>query len=1234
MNTLKLINTTFAVVMVSAICFPFVGVANETQSGQNASNETQNTIEDSVSVDVGDGSLPTTSKDPPNTAPTDPVESADSSDAATSSQETPQSESKISDDGAASTNSLTVVSARAVDDAIQVARSQQMVPIVSMQGVYTIHSAPASGMVLDIAGASSESGAVVQLFRANRTPAQRFSFVADADGYYTITSINSGKVLDVAGGSRVQGARVQQYSSNGTDAQRWAVFTRDNGDICIVSKLLSEDGGLLVLDLSAGSVAGGTGLQISTESAVKTQSWQFQATEENICVGSYSFSALCGPMTSLDVSGASFDSGGNVQAYSSNGTKAQIFYVDYDSSTGYYTLTNANSGLVLDVSGGSGSSGANVQQWVSNGTWAQKWTIEEGIDGFYSFYNAGSGLALDVSGASSQSGANVQQWESNGSSAQKWTTAQNIQLVTEGTYIIAPSCNTLLALDISGGSTERQANAQIYIRNNSLAQRFVVERYGDGEYYTIRSARSGKYLTASGAVLATGSNVCQEILEPTSGQLWKPTIGSNGISFLTQDGYALDISDGQIVSGSNVQIGKFSDTASQNFTLIDSGSVDLGITDYYTIVNGSEIWTTNMSGTPYLFLPTNVNLDSVPLFFSVAGSSAPAIASALVSNSVDGEYLAIASGTCLDIDSMNLQQDGTGAYAIYVRETPESTPVKLMVFKSASVRTMYVISDDPLSQGRDYVDSSANHTAKAPITMILVEPDGTVCYGTDGQGGAATIKGRGNSTWAFCVKKPYQIKLDKKTDLLGRSDKTQKAKTWILLANAGDATMLHNTIAYNLAAELGLSSSPDCEPVDLYYDGEYRGSYLLCEKVEIGSGRVDIENLESSIEDMNDSVDFDALAVRQATNKYGQTYQYVDGLSTASNGQDVDSGGYLLEMDTAFYYSEKSWFTTSTDVFVSKSPEYLPKADAQYVSEFVQEAIICLQNNGVNPDTGKGISDYFDIDSLAKVYLVNEFSKNIDSYYTSTYFYKPANEDKLYAGPVWDFDTSFGTRREVGSVGYTYSGSFASVRLFNQACLSSAVFQSTIQNVYATQFNDIIERVLLGDVNTKGKFLKSVSAYYQELASSQTMNQALWGISNMGNCLTALPEYSQNVDYLSNWITWRNQWLSANMDKWKNPGTINTASEIDGIDYALVYDFNDYSDRYSDVREAFGDDEEAVLWHFVTYGMNEGRQASRNFNVCVYRSRYSDLNNAFGDDLSAYYSHYISYGFGEGRTAV
>lgn len=88
-----------------------------------------------------------------------------------------------------------------------------------------------------------------------------------------------------------------------------------------------------------------------------------------------------------------------------------------------------------------------------------------------------------------------------------------------------------------------------------------------------------------------------------------------------------------------------------------------------------------------------------------------------------------------------------------------------------------------------------------------------------------------------------------------------------------------------------------------------------------------------------------------------------------------------------------------------------------------------------------------------------------------------------------------------------------------------------------------------------------------------------------------------------------------------------------GIDYAPVYDYNYYVNKYGDIRQVFGADDMAVLQHFVTHGMREGRQAKDRFDVYNYRSRYQDLNQAFGDELASYYVHYLQLGIREGRIA-
>lgn len=87
-------------------------------------------------------------------------------------------------------------------------------------------------------------------------------------------------------------------------------------------------------------------------------------------------------------------------------------------------------------------------------------------------------------------------------------------------------------------------------------------------------------------------------------------------------------------------------------------------------------------------------------------------------------------------------------------------------------------------------------------------------------------------------------------------------------------------------------------------------------------------------------------------------------------------------------------------------------------------------------------------------------------------------------------------------------------------------------------------------------------------------------------------------------------------------------------EYSAVFDAAYYADRYPDLKAAYGDNDSALLQHFIQYGMAEGRQGSSQFDVYSYKNLYPDLRAAFGNNLKSYYMHYISSGKAEGRKAT
>ena len=282
-------------------------------------------------------------------------------------------------------------------------------------------------------------------------------------------------------------------------------------------------------------------------------------------------------------------------------------------------------------------------------------------------------------------------------------------------------------------------------------------------------------------------------------------------------------------------------------------------------------------------------------------------------------------------------------------------------------------------------------------TVQLLDLNGGELY----EGTAESIRGRGNSTWGL-AKKPFQFKLSKKADLLGFGE----AKTWNLIANGYDETRLRNRIAMELAREIGMSYVPESQMIDLYINHVYYGNYYLSEKVEVDRERVAIRDMEETLSaayGVSELGKLKSIENPEGTRKW-----------TGAVCEEEDlSGGYLLERELpARYAGELSGFVTSQgDYYVLQSPRYASKEQVDYIADLMQEFQDAVSTeDGIHPQTGKHYSDYIDMDSFVRKYLVEEISKNYDGGVTSSFFYKPQDtvSDKIFAGPVWDFDVAFG----------------------------------------------------------------------------------------------------------------------------------------------------------------------------------------------------------------------------------
>lgn len=321
----------------------------------------------------------------------------------------------------------------------------------------------------------------------------------------------------------------------------------------------------------------------------------------------------------------------------------------------------------------------------------------------------------------------------------------------------------------------------------------------------------------------------------------------------------------------------------------------------------------------------------------------------------------------------------------------KSTNRRLIFMRSKNLSAMYINTQ---SGSMEEVRKDKTHQENAET--ILVSPDGQLeCVDV-----SSRIKGHGNQTWAQ-DKRPYQIKLGKKQDLIGMGS----AKNWILIANALDDTHIRNAIVTGYAQDIGLAYTPEYRYIDLYLNGEYAGNYQLFEKIEIGENRINITNLQKENESLNPGLSF-----RERT--FGNGMSHYKGILLDKEPADI-TGGYLLERNYGYKYEDRpSGFVTSQgDAFVIRSPDYASSKQVAYIQDqFQQLENAIFADDGKDPITGKHYTQLIDFESLVKKYLVEELFKNEGGGATSAWFYKDSDkaDGLIYSGPVWDYDKSMG----------------------------------------------------------------------------------------------------------------------------------------------------------------------------------------------------------------------------------
>lgn len=408
--------------------------------------------------------------------------------------------------------------------------------------------------------------------------------------------------------------------------------------------------------------------------------------------------------------------------------------------------------------------------------------------------------------------------------------------------------------------------------------------------------------------------------------------------------------------------------------------------------------------------------------------------------------------------------------------TGGDTSVPLEVIDSCTVRT----ADIPMLRFTlpDYPDAETVWDKELYINAGLdIEGNGTV---NDAQNLQVSIKGRGNSTWNM-PKKPIRLKFDKKTSICGFAP----AKSYVLLANYVDPTLMRNAVALWLARRLGVPYANHAQPCHVCINGNYQGAYLLTEKVGINSASVDIDQQTGMLFEL--SVEYDEpYKFRSEINK----------LPVMVKGSDFA-------------------LTDPDNPYGATPEERLEK----WAADFNEAERLAENSRG---------AEAFDVESAVNYMLLFDIIGNNEIGFPRSFFiHKKAlgSSEPYYLGPAWDFDVSCNFSSPDGNGGFKES--VADRDLWWNSLCGALLADPVIAERYAERTREFIDEIY--------PELKLFIADYSRLIEpSARENGVRWPASHVYQGWAYVQssfDTSSRVSALRQWLDARVKYLSERLNR-------------------------------------------------------------------------------------------------------
>ena len=435
-------------------------------------------------------------------------------------------------------------------------------------------------------------------------------------------------------------------------------------------------------------------------------------------------------------------------------------------------------------------------------------------------------------------------------------------------------------------------------------------------------------------------------------------------------------------------------------------------------------------------------------------------------------YMIKTNGKIGEINSININFNKRFQYVRYVG--PEGKYCKISVLKiygyhdSESDSKYYQPTTLPLFVIHSITGLEPEDKNDVVNCYFYIINDNKIDVNNDG-----TLKLKGIESLKY-DKKPYNIIFEKEQQPLNF---TSKSKKWALLGNYGDKTLIRNLLSFEISRIFNNSFSVECFSVDLMINGQYKGLYHFCDKIEVSEYRVNIKKLSKS---------------------------------------DI-SGGYLIEAD-GFAYLGNLYFNSRKGIPVSiKYPDVdeITSEQKNYIRERFNELEMEIYNNNFTN---------IDITSFVKFFLIEELIGNAEAYWSS-FLFKDKKNDKFYFGPIWDSDMTFDNDNRV------YPINCKKDFIFNHGLAAGTMDKFINQIIKNAQVFNEIKQIWKEITETKlnmNYLINFIDEKVKLMNESINLNFMKWDI--LDKKVSFNPKiynsYEEEINYVKDFLKNRINWLS------------------------------------------------------------------------------------------------------------